>query len=245
MFRSLDRGAPAPAPRVGLLAPRPRKRSRGCAHAPLHPFASSGSSFLAQDKELKDFKELKELKESGAYHRSDSSRVQRPLPPLASLTPILLKLFKLLKLLILKCNGIRWDSVAAFAATRSQSRNPGTTCIVLRGGVSPPILPDAQDVAHARQEASAGEDLRSKATPAPSWLRAFVRAIPRSAWGPCPALFERGWLSPNADWAKCDVATTPAQARATPQSPFAKRGHFCITALRHFVGPSIVRDFPA
>ncbi len=38
-------------------------------------------------------------------------------------------------------------------------------------------------------------------------------------------LFERGWLSPNAGWARCDVATTPAQARATPQSLLAKRAY--------------------
>ncbi len=35
-----------------------------------------------------------------------------------------------------------------------------------------------RNVAHGRQEACAGEDLRSKATPAPSWLRVFVRDIP-------------------------------------------------------------------
>ncbi len=49
---------------------------------------------------------------------------------------------------------------------------------------------------------------------------------------------ERGWLSPNAKSAKHDVATTPAQARATPQSSFAKPVH------RHSQGkPQITADF--
>ncbi len=33
------------------------------------------------------------------------------------------------------------------------------------------------DVTHASQEVREGEDLRSKATPSPSWLRDFVRDI--------------------------------------------------------------------
>ncbi len=38
----------------------------------------------------------------------------------------------------------------------------------------------AHNVTHASQEASEGEDLRSKATPSPSWLRDFVRDIPQA-----------------------------------------------------------------
>ncbi len=49
------------------------------------------------------------------------------------------------------------------------------------------------------------------------------RGTPRPTPPGAPlGFFERGWLTPYAELAKCDVATTPTQACATPQSPFAK-----------------------
>ncbi len=54
-------------------------------------------------------------------------------------------------------------------------------------------------------------------------------------------LKERGWLAPNANLAKSDVATTPAQARATPQSLFAIHVSVCeITVLRNYDITSVV-----
>ncbi len=74
-----------------------------------------------------------------------------------------LKILKLLKLLILNFLKIRRRPVSFCEAA---SRRPSL------------LIRTSGYVAHGSQEASAGEDLRSKAAPAPSWLRDFVRDIP-------------------------------------------------------------------
>ncbi len=169
----------------------PDERFRRCAHAPFHPAASSGSSLLAQNKELKDFKEIKELKESGAHRGSDSHRKRRPLPPPQSSTSVFLKILKLLKLLKLLILNLL--------------KSPVQTCIVLRGGVSPPILPRcAGYVTHGSQEASEVLFLWSKKRASPSWLRDFVRDISQD-WPSCET--SRGVQAVYLDKARTRIRT--------------------------------------